>query len=192
MDTPAAGSRPRPSQSPSTLDRLPGGQVVDEGRGILPEHGDVRHLFNRHELRRQLLGEGVGGTERARSGVDVDHRHRARSSSDSGAARSVVRPLLEQTSLSLSTRRQISIVDTHEPAHLRDQGLRVRSRATDSSATTVASLQVDSWRRTRARSASRCWRRSSNASEPGGAAASERVAWATMASAMERSPAGLG
>ena len=63
---------------------------------------------------------------------------------------------------------------------------------TDSSATTVASLQVDSWRRTRARSASRCWRRSSNAREPGGAAASERVAWATMASAMERSPAGLG
>src|SRR5712691_1981728 len=46
--------------------------------------------------------------------------------------------------------------------------------------------------RTRACSASRCWRRSSNASEPGGAAASERAAWATMAFAMERSPAGLG
>src|SRR5712691_5914466 len=40
--------------------------------------------------------------------------------------------------------------------------------------------------------ASRCWRRSSNASEPGGAAASERLAWATMAAAMERSPAPLG
>src|SRR6266851_896956 len=70
----------------------------------------------------------------------------------------------------------------------------IRSRlcGTDSSATTVASLQVDSWRRTRACSASRCWRRSSNASEPGGAAASERLAWATMASAMERSPEVLG
>src|SRR6266581_1430055 len=53
-------------------------------------------------------------------------------------------------------------------------------------------FQVASWRPARARSASRCWRRSSYASEPGGAAASERVAWATMASAMERSPAGLG
>src|SRR5690348_809243 len=48
----------------------------------------------------------------------------------------------------------------------------------------VVPFQVDSWRRTRACSLSRCWRRSSNASEPGGAAASERVAWATMASAM--------
>src|SRR5216683_1612804 len=53
-------------------------------------------------------------------------------------------------------------------------------------------LSGDSWRRTRACSASRCWRRSSNASEPGGAAASERLAWATMASAMERSPEVLG
>src|SRR2546422_9634195 len=53
-------------------------------------------------------------------------------------------------------------------------------------------LSGDSWRRTRACSASRCWRRSSNASEPGGAAASDRAAWATMASAMERSPAGPG
>src|SRR5207247_205320 len=51
-------------------------------------------------------------------------------------------------------------------------------------------VHVASWRPARARSASRCWRRSSNASEPRGAAASERVAWATMASAMERSPAG--
>jgi hypothetical protein len=40
---------------------------VDEGRGILPEHGDVRHLFDRHELGRQLLGEGAGVTERRRS-----------------------------------------------------------------------------------------------------------------------------
>src|SRR6266704_2053565 len=53
-------------------------------------------------------------------------------------------------------------------------------------------LSGDSYRRIRACSASRCWRRSSNASEPGGAAASERLAWATMASAMERSPEVLG
>src|SRR2546422_4735007 len=53
-------------------------------------------------------------------------------------------------------------------------------------------LSGDSYSRTRACSASRYWRRSSNASEPGGAAASERLAWATMASAMERSPAVLG
>src|SRR6266850_2035967 len=52
---------------------------------------------------------------------------------------------------------------------------------------TVVSFQVDSRLRTRACSASRCWRRSSNASEPGGAAASERLACATMASARERS-----
>src|SRR5437899_2391477 len=48
-------------------------------------------------------------------------------------------------------------------------------------------FQVASRRPIRARSASRCCRRSSNASEPGGAAASERIAWATMTSAMERS-----
>src|SRR5260221_5861550 len=53
-------------------------------------------------------------------------------------------------------------------------------------------LSGDSRLSTRACSASRCWRRSSNASEPGGAAASERLAWATMAPAMERSPADLG
>jgi hypothetical protein len=52
-----------------------GRKLVDEGRRVGAEHGDVRDLLDLHQRGREspgqgvLIGEGTGGA------VDVDHRH---------------------------------------------------------------------------------------------------------------------
>src|SRR5229473_4756975 len=50
-------------------------QVVDERRGVLAEHRDVRDLFDLHQCGSQVACEGFWIRERTGRGVDVDHRH---------------------------------------------------------------------------------------------------------------------
>src|SRR6202050_1591727 len=52
-----------------------GGQVVDEGSGVLPEHGNVRHLLDGHDRGCQVDRELVLVREGPGRRVDIDHGH---------------------------------------------------------------------------------------------------------------------
>src|SRR5438445_2375801 len=50
-------------------------QVVDECRGVVAEHRDVRDLFDLHQGGSQVTCEGFWIREGTARGIDVDHRH---------------------------------------------------------------------------------------------------------------------
>ena len=50
-------------------------QVMDEGSGVVLEQPDGGHLLPAHHRRSELLREIMLAGERARGGIDVDHRH---------------------------------------------------------------------------------------------------------------------
>jgi len=48
---------------------------MDERGGVLAEHRDVGHLLNGHDGGGKVRGQSVLIGERARDGVNVNHRH---------------------------------------------------------------------------------------------------------------------
>src|ERR1700682_2239242 len=51
------------------------GKIVDESRGVLTEHWNVRNLLNLHQRGGELARERLRIFERSLGGVDVDHWH---------------------------------------------------------------------------------------------------------------------
>src|SRR5229473_3739232 len=49
--------------------------MVDERRGVLAEHRDVRNLLDLHQRGGQVAREGLWICKRTGGGIDVDHRH---------------------------------------------------------------------------------------------------------------------
>ena len=51
------------------------GEIVDERRGVVPEHGDVRNTFDFHQSGGQITRQGSGIRKRPARGIHVDHGH---------------------------------------------------------------------------------------------------------------------
>jgi hypothetical protein len=57
---------------------------MNKGGGVLAEHRDVGHLFDRHDGRRKAPGQFFRVVEHAGAGIDIDHGHRVTSLLEAG------------------------------------------------------------------------------------------------------------